>query len=137
MRGSIIKRGASWRLIFDVPATDGKRRQRTVTVRGKRAAEFGSITRNPAATAKPPRVEQREIEILEPAQIEQLMAGLEGHPLHTIAQLALATGARRGELLALEWATWILIVTYCASSARSKKLEPRGSGPSRQKPDVA
>ena len=31
------------------------------------------------------------------------MAGLVGHPLHPIAQLALATGARRGELLALQW----------------------------------
>jgi integrase len=35
MRGSIKKRGASsWRLIFDAPSVNGKRKQRTVTVRG-------------------------------------------------------------------------------------------------------
>ena len=35
MRGSIRKRGEnSWRLIFDCPAVGGKRKQRTVTVRG-------------------------------------------------------------------------------------------------------
>jgi hypothetical protein len=34
MRGSITKRGTSWRLVFDVPSAEGKRKQRTMTVHG-------------------------------------------------------------------------------------------------------
>jgi len=44
-RGSITKRGkASWRLIFDVPA-NGKRKQRTVTVRGSYKDAQKELTR--------------------------------------------------------------------------------------------
>jgi hypothetical protein len=34
MRGSIVKRGKSWRIIFDVADAGGKRRQRSATVKG-------------------------------------------------------------------------------------------------------
>ena len=45
MRGSIRKRGkSSWRLIFDVPG-DGKRKQRTVTVRGSYKDAQKELTR--------------------------------------------------------------------------------------------
>jgi integrase len=45
MRGSILKRGAnSWRLIFDVPGA-GKRKQRTVTVRGSYREAQKELTR--------------------------------------------------------------------------------------------
>jgi hypothetical protein len=200
MRGSIIKRGTSWRLVFDVQSADGKRKQRTVTVRGsykdaqkeltrllraadvgslpdptrqtvgeylkacldgartwsgktrerynelfvrqivphlgavplqrlkpehvsawhaklldaglstqtvvhahrvlslalKIAVENGTLARNVAAIRKPPKVEAREIEILKPDQITVLMAGLEGHVLHPIAQLCDQHGPAAG-----------------------------------------
>jgi integrase len=41
--------------------------------------------------------------VLEPDQIKAVLEALTGHWLHPIASLALATGMRRGELLALQW----------------------------------
>jgi integrase len=50
MRGSVKKRGASsWRLVFDVPSADGKRKQRTVTVRGSYKDAQRELTRLTAA----------------------------------------------------------------------------------------
>jgi integrase len=41
--------------------------------------------------------------VLAAEQIATVLAGLEGHALHPIAVMALSTGARRGELLGLQW----------------------------------
>jgi integrase len=40
---------------------------------------------------------------LDPEQARKLVAGFRGHPLHLLVVTALATGARRNELLALRW----------------------------------
>ena len=62
-----------------------------------------TLARNVAEIRRPPKVEQREIEILAPEQIADVLAKLEGHTLFPIVSLALATGMRRGELLGLQW----------------------------------
>jgi integrase len=69
----------------------------------KRAIENGTLARNVAAIRKPPAVQADEVNILTPDQIAVVLDSLRGHSLHPIVRLALATGARRGELLALEW----------------------------------
>jgi integrase len=69
----------------------------------ERAINYGVVSRNVAHTVKPPRVEATEIEILSPAQIAAVRAGLAGHWLLPIVELALGTGMRRGELCALTW----------------------------------
>jgi integrase len=69
----------------------------------KRAVENGTLARNVAAIRKPPKVEQQEIEILSADEVAAVLDGLAGHALHPIASLALASGMRRGELLASEW----------------------------------
>ena len=53
----------------------------------------------------PPRVQQSEIEIIREDEIKLVLNALRGRnlPLYTIATVALATGMRRGELLALRW----------------------------------
>jgi integrase len=68
-----------------------------------RALENGVLSKNAAKIRKPPRVEQREVEILRPEQIPGLLDALAGSWVHPVAALALASGMRRGELLALRW----------------------------------
>ena len=51
----------------------------------------------------PPKVEEREIEMLSTDQIAGVIAKLDGHTLLPIVSLALATGMRRGEILGLQW----------------------------------
>jgi integrase len=67
------------------------------------AVKNGTVPRNVAAIHQPPEVEQEEIEILSPEQIADVLTKLEGHTLFPIVAVALATGLRRGELLAVQW----------------------------------
>jgi integrase len=67
----------------------------------ERAVETEVLSRNVAAAVSPPKVENAEIEIIDEAQIADALHKLDGHPLHAIAITGLASGMRRGELLAL------------------------------------
>lgn len=67
------------------------------------AVEWGVIQRNAAEVAKPPKVPGVELEILAEDKANDLLRKLKGHFLYHLAMLALATGMRRGELLALRW----------------------------------
>lgn len=69
------------------------------------AATWGLIQQNPATAVHPPRVASKEIEIASETEIKAVLQYLSARnrPLYTIATLALATGARRGELCALKW----------------------------------
>src|SRR5262249_6252461 len=69
----------------------------------QRAVESETLSRNVASPVRPPKIEGREIDILTAEQINDVIVKLEGHALHSIVVLALATGMRRGELLALRW----------------------------------
>jgi integrase len=69
----------------------------------ERGITNGALARNVAAIRKPPAAEASEIEILTPEQITAVLDALKGHTLHPVVSLALATGMRRGELLALQW----------------------------------
>jgi integrase len=60
------------------------------------------VSRNVAGAVRPPKVTAKEIEILTAEQVTIVLERMQGHPLYSIAALALATGMRRGELLALQ-----------------------------------
>lgn len=62
-----------------------------------------STLSNPAQLVSPPRVTSAELAILTAAQIKSVLDALRGKPLFIIVSMALATGMRRGELLALRW----------------------------------
>ena len=69
----------------------------------KEAVKLDIVTRNVADAVNPPKVEADEVEILTADKIAVVLDALKGHRLHPIVSLALATGMRRGELLALRW----------------------------------
>jgi integrase len=57
--------------------------------------------RNVAHAIEPPKVEEVEVTALKADQTAPVLAALKGHWLEPLAVLALATGARRGEILGL------------------------------------
>jgi integrase len=69
-----------------------------------RAAAIELVSRNVASVVKPPKVDEIEVESLKADEIDTVLNALNGHTLEPIAVLALGTGARRGEMLALSWA---------------------------------
>jgi integrase len=68
------------------------------------AAEWELITQNPADVAKPPPAAAAEIEILTEDQVRDVLRSLHGRSIYPIVALALGSGMRRGELLAVTWA---------------------------------
>jgi integrase len=70
----------------------------------RHAAAWGVVQQNVAAHVQPPTViDEAEITILAEDQIGKVLDHLQGRTLRPIVSLALATGMRRGELLALRW----------------------------------
>src|SRR5262249_42603750 len=67
------------------------------------AKEWGVIRDNVTESVEPPSAPDRETECLQPDQARELLRRLRGHQLYLIASLALATGMRRNEMLALRW----------------------------------
>ncbi len=70
-----------------------------------RAVELQLIARNPAQALgkRLPKDERREMATLTPEQAQALLNAIRSTPLYWPVLIALATGARRGEVLALRW----------------------------------
>jgi len=69
----------------------------------EQARLWGLLRDNPAEMAKPPSIPDEERAILQPESTRHLLERLRGQPLYLLASLALATGLRRSEALALRW----------------------------------
>jgi integrase len=67
------------------------------------ATRPGLTQRNVAALVRAPRPAGHEMHVLTPSQARKLLASIAGDPLEALYVLALTTGMRRGELLALHW----------------------------------
>lgn len=61
------------------------------------------LLRNVASAVKPPKVEREEVPALAADQIGDMLAKIQDHRLYVPALVALGTGLRRGEILALRW----------------------------------
>jgi integrase len=68
------------------------------------AVRWGLIDRSPAAGATPPRARHPESMVVDPVLGARILAAVTGTPMELPAAVALATGMRRGEILALRWA---------------------------------
>jgi len=89
------------------------------------ACTLEMIARNPATAVKPPKVEADEIAILTQNQIADVLRKIEGKSLAPLIALAIFTGMRRGELLAIRWSD----VDLDAANVRvERSLEQTGSG---------
>ena len=61
------------------------------------------IPYNPAKAAVPPKLEVKDIRVLTESEQKTFMEAVQGHRLEALYKLALATGMRRGEIMALTW----------------------------------
>ena len=82
------------------------------------------VSRNVVHVIAPPRVEDVEVKALTADQIAPVLAALKDHRLEPIAVLALSTGARRGEILALTWEN-IDLVKATMRIERKYRADPR------------
>lgn len=69
----------------------------------QQAMREGVLGRNPVAMVQRPKVEQKEIQILNEDQARQFLMATVGTYFETAFHLALTTGMRKGELLGLKW----------------------------------
>jgi integrase len=112
---------------------------RVVSTMLKHATQWGVVARNVAGLVDAPRVKSRELEILAPEQLKTVLASLRSPELRTIADVALGTGLRRGELLAVRWQDVDLDTGTLGSSRRSSRpaAVASSSGPPRPATGVA
>ena len=69
----------------------------------EQAMTWRLILSNPAARATLPRMNTPEMRPLTPDEARHFLGAVRGHPLEALFVLAIATGMRQGELLALRW----------------------------------
>ena len=89
------KRGLSAQTVLHV--------HRTLSQALGHAVRLGVLFKNPARQVKPPRPPSREIKILDKGEIATVISAAKGTGLYVPVLVAVTTGIRRGELLALRW----------------------------------
>ena len=67
------------------------------------AVRWDLVLRNVAALSTPPRVEHKEVHPFTPDEARQFLESVRGADLEPLYVLAICTGLRQGELLALRW----------------------------------
>jgi len=70
----------------------------------EKAVRWGSVVRNVARLADPPRAVRRDLPMITAEQAARLLTTAQGHRLEALFVLALTTAARQAELLGLTWA---------------------------------
>ena len=69
----------------------------------RQAVRWNLVARNVADLVDAPRTEQREMSIFDSGQVRAMLDGAADGPLEAVLTLAVTTGMRRGELMALRW----------------------------------
>lgn len=103
------------------------------------AVKWGVLIHNPAAGATPPRAATLEMQTFTAAQAQAFLDAARSDRLEALYVLALTTGMRRGEMLALQWANVdlehkTLRVVAAASQVGSQMIfgEPKNKSGRRQ-----
>jgi integrase len=97
------------------------------------AVKWSLVPRNVCELVSPPRRARFEVQTLTAEQIQKLLETARGHSMEALFCLALATGMRRGELMALKWqdidfATNTLQIRRTLSRIPSKLSAEKGKG---------
>jgi integrase len=104
-----------------------RRQARTILRRALAHAErWQMVHRNAAALVDAPKVERTTSDALTVEEALTLMTTVQGHPLEPLVALALTTGLRRGELLALRWGA--VDATQSTVAVRGTLKRQRGAG---------
>ena len=67
------------------------------------AVKAGALLSNPAQFVSPPRYRSPEMDFYSEHEITQLLLAVKGTSLEALIHLAITTGMRQSELLALKW----------------------------------
>ena len=100
---------------------------RAVLRRALRTAErWDLVHRNAAALVDPPRTQKREPEHLSQTQVATLLAAARDDPRGALHVMAVTTGMRQGELLALQWNEVDLEAAFVHVRATLVRITGRG-----------
>jgi integrase len=69
----------------------------------QQAVRWQLLARNPADAVEPPRPSRKEMSVIDETQTAQLLEEISGTWIFVPCMLAIATGMRRGEILAVRW----------------------------------
>jgi integrase len=69
----------------------------------QQAVQWQMLTRNPADACKPPRIEHKEMKVLDAAGTAALIEAARGYSMFMPILLGALCGLRRGEIVALRW----------------------------------
>ncbi|MFC1847536.1 tyrosine-type recombinase/integrase [Chloroflexota bacterium] len=89
------------------------------------AVKMGMISRNPADSVDIPKVNRREMQVMTEADIHILLEYTRETPYYALFYLAIFTGMRRSELLALRWIDIDLILSQISVSRTLHQLHNR------------
>ncbi|MHB8084795.1 MAG: tyrosine-type recombinase/integrase [Dehalococcoidia bacterium] len=70
----------------------------------KTAVKYGQLARNPADAVTPPKKRRTEMKVWNEDEISRFLEEAKNTPYYELFYMALFTGMRRGELLAMRWA---------------------------------
>ncbi len=89
------------------------------------AVKWGLITRNPADAIDPPSFQRSDMHVMNEGDIETFLDVARSTPYYTLFYLALFTGMRRSELLALRWSDVDLILGQVSVSRSLHRLRDK------------
>lgn len=104
-----------------------------------KAQRLGLVARNVCDLVDPPRIARKEMQVWSPEEAKTFLETIKGHRLEALFVLALTSGMRQGELLALRWDDLDLDrgkLSVCATlqniGGKMELSEPKTAGSRRQ-----
>jgi len=92
----------------------------------EKAVKLGLIGRNPVDGATPPRLVNKEMQVLDESQVTQFLLGVQGDRNEALFHLAIKTGMRQGELLGLKWIDLDWVSGYLQVRRQVQRIDGKG-----------